>query len=984
MKQLHSILLCVLLSSIWTLCQAKKPSGDSSTVPTGQGELVAFYPFTGLVVANGETTTLDDSGNDYTATVLSSHPADYTGEDLKADQSTVCTGIDFPMNVDSGSSGNTDVQDAILSSVDIDQDVGNVGMISFWYYPQAPWNSLDPKDRRMLFDATYYTKAVRGDAHEKSFFMELDQHAKLTFYVEDSADTDFSVTWQDQSFVPNNGWVYISAAWDMINGVLQIYIDGELKASSSFVSSTQTLGNLNTLAIGDNRNLGLAPIKGGHNSANGILDEIRIYDGIKPTSQLQTDMSYQTDNCPISSSQLAYFTISHDGSALTCAAEQIVITAYDQDGQLYQPAQGTELTISIQDVNTTQQYGDIISVDHGSISKLSDNQYRYQYNGTVNAFTLTYRNIAAATVNFDLQTIDERSEQTVPDGTSVQDANLVFNTIGFRFVDAVGNAMPENQLAYKASSTFYIQALQAQDDNPAQCEGVFADQQQVEVQFRLNCPTSECISTQALQLNNTDIQTTGYNGILLTFDQDAKAPLTLQYPDVARLQLSARYQDTQGWSVQGDSTSFVVSPAAICIDMPATANCTTLDKSCSAFVKAGASFDIPLQAVGYQTGAACDAPRNSLANFNLMDYRLQYQLRAPSHDGVDQSIHTLQASHNNFNAGLATLQTQYDNVGIIQLDSVAAQSYLGVELPIIDTTLIGRFYPAYFSIDLFELLPNCSSYSYMGIQNYKAGEAFSYGALIQARTTQGQTATNYHDDFANLTWSQLSFSTTGAATTGSLVQIQSDTQVDFNTGQWNLPVNQYQLAYVVPAASAPYAPETSAIQLTVANPDGTAQDSRSAESANALEFRMGRLQLSPGFASETTDLSIPYSLQYFNGEYWTVNTADNCTVIAANQGFFDSTSYQNDLQAGDTQFSGGGNAAQQGKPDSNAPLLLTAPLQQHIGSVDVGIDVTAMPWLDRTDVSCRSSPAPADCTATMTFGRYKGSERVIFWQEIGQ
>ena len=245
---------------------------------------------------------VDQSGNFTGAVALG------TGAGVDSVPAQVCRGIDVPFN-------NTNaLQYGFDSGVDIDDDIGNIGTLSFWYNSDNNWIG---GGNRMLADAS--PNDLPGA--DKYFFVTLLNNGRLRFAFEDSADADFSFQ-TGVNNVAGGVWTHIAVTWDM-SGSRQIYINGSLAATQNTPTNGQ-IGALRTLYLGDNRST-YHP-GGTANSANGIIDEVRIYSQVQSATEIQADRD-ATHSC---GATVDHFRITPaTTSASTCLPNAITIVAED-------------------------------------------------------------------------------------------------------------------------------------------------------------------------------------------------------------------------------------------------------------------------------------------------------------------------------------------------------------------------------------------------------------------------------------------------------------------------------------------------------------------------------------------------------------------------------------------------------------------------------------------------------------------------------
>jgi hypothetical protein len=177
----------------------------------------------------------------------------------------ICYGGDIPSNTSTGTI------DAIDTGYDVDSQIGSSGTITFWYKSNGAWSGGGSKNVQLL-DASV--------ANNRWFYLARQNgNGKLSFNLTDNANNDFQVTTGNLGFAANT-WVHIGVTWKLTpiaaNNRLQIFVNGALSQSVA-VGTTQPLSTaIGSLFVGDNRSA-FVTNPGTGNSADGVIDEVRLY-----------------------------------------------------------------------------------------------------------------------------------------------------------------------------------------------------------------------------------------------------------------------------------------------------------------------------------------------------------------------------------------------------------------------------------------------------------------------------------------------------------------------------------------------------------------------------------------------------------------------------------------------------------------------------------------------------------------------------------
>ena len=213
----------------------------------------------------------DSSGNSHNGTAV--------GSAQTVDPGYVCRGGQI--------SGNNQ---AIDTGVNVSNTLGARGTITFWFNSASNWSS----GNAMLADAS---KNLGNGNADKFFFLNKESGGNLNFRLEDSNDTDLQVTTGSNNFSAGT-WHHIAITWDLYESTdyLQIYVDGTRLATNrnditAPLNILDTLGNLNSLYFGDNRDNGLGGSGYTSSPGDGTYDEIYLFNEVLSASQISSNMA---------------------------------------------------------------------------------------------------------------------------------------------------------------------------------------------------------------------------------------------------------------------------------------------------------------------------------------------------------------------------------------------------------------------------------------------------------------------------------------------------------------------------------------------------------------------------------------------------------------------------------------------------------------------------------------------------------------------
>jgi len=358
---------------------------------------------------------------------------------------------------------------------------------------------------------------------------------------------------------------------------------------------------------------------------------------------------------------------------------------------------------------------------------------------------------------------------------------------------------------------------------------------------------------------------------------------------------------------------------------------------------------------------------------------------------------------------------------------------------------VGRFIPADFAVSAAMLTarplfpPNTGgTFTYMG-------EEFSAMFTLTARNAVGVTTQNYEASFAKLITAaqprmvfhavqdvandpDLNFSPRLALATGPANPFPADFQADWNNGVLALDGNLVLNRQASGAPDGPLGPVQ--IAVTVNDTDGVIDIGRNVDLdlcdpdctldtedddfvynlIGPLEFRYGRLRLENGYGSDLPDLddadqpvgqdvTIRIVAEYWDGSDFVPNEDDIATPYDSDELDFVTGTYFDNLQASEASITAGvSGVVYQGTTmeadASDTPLYLTAPGEGNEGGVLIELDLDALglgflkyDWRDNSEAEdVKADPDVYSTTdnprSLVEFGVYRGSSRIINWQEL--
>ncbi len=681
-------------------------------------------------------------------------------------------------------------------------------------------------------------------------------------------------------------------------------------------------------------------------------------------------------------------------SALTCQPQPVTLNVTKADGTAY---------VGTLNLTSSPAMGNWLNSAQTLISG----------NGTLNDGAATVAFVAgdAGIKNLWLSNtttggLTVTATDSVTSSITANSGTITFSDAGFIWLDTAGTPIsPTNPLTLVSGTSTDVRIRAVKTDPVAGvCTNVFGVSASVPFEFNTQCvDPGTCAANQRVQITNnaiaTDIgnpqNTPSPTNKNILFGANSTATLGIVSPDVGAMNLVARYPGSSNAPAMVGDVPFVSKPASLhVVDITAggVANPGTSSLTDPVFTKAGALFLVEIES------------RNSLGavtpNFGQEDEtpqpNLSHALVAPAAGILGTLVKTgnwiagtAGSGHVKFNS--ATSGLTYSEVGSITLtpsltNYVANALSAGAVSGVVSGT-IGRFTPDHFGVST-----NTPVLSLACPMLYR-GQDLTFSTAptltISALNTFGVITQNYDGVFFGLPATVSTDAVTvtqqsGAAWTPSMnwtgqwqqttgydgvVSLQLDT---FNLGRNSLPTaGEGPISNPTLRIGLPDNPASGGASL-IHDVDNVCYDTGAGCSdvfwdlGLTLDWLYGRAVMSNNNGSETEPLTMPISIEYWDGASWQTNLEDDsCTTLAL------------------TDFSvGSATGALATSPPTTTNLIpftdgqgsvdLTAPGAGNTGSVVLTGNVP--PWLQFAwDGTTLSSPS-----ATAMFGIYRGRPPILF------
>ncbi|MGM0430034.1 MAG: DUF6701 domain-containing protein [Pseudomonadota bacterium] len=760
----------------------------------------------------------------------------------------------------------------------------------------------------------------------------------------------------------------ISADTININGSNST-ITGDVQAENDLNNSGTIIGNVNV--NGNLNNNGT--IEGGY--VNAPCTETNSCG----PGTIDVDLTCNTDNIDENTSacepggggtEIHSLLLTHSGTALTCETFPVTVTACAD-------ASCTPVTLSSAEV----------VVDIGTQS-----------------VTANFNDNSSTTANFDLTSPGSYS-------LSVGDVTGITTTNSPQFspsnqVTAVDTALrfsgEQTQLS-GADFTLGLEAIRTDTDTGA-CVAAFNTTKAVEFSLTCEDPTA---CTESVNIEGTPVNSSTAVDVDFT---NGSGSLTANYPDVGRIRIQASAQGETTATLTGSSQAFVVKPYGIAFEVLGgiasnSAGSATSYANDDVFERAGEPFTVNLSAINENGTLAPSFGQESLTE--TLEVKT-HELLSPT----NQSTNTANEGNLTVNGN----QIAFSEVGVIALEAgLTDNDYLGAGvIPNNTSQPIGRFIPDRFVQSNGELFGACGANNF-----YYMGQEQGFDVQLMAVNTEGNWTQNYYGDFAKGTPEFYGFTTDDVSTASPLNQLYGFSGfLSWENGVTNWLDTQGGVSRdptIIAGRQADGSPGghypnyTLAWQINDGELD-TNDDPRyltriensvfdgvqGSALIDSIGLYYGRIVLENTFGSETEQLPVFARVEYYFDDTpedtepgrFVLNEQDTCTLILSQQltddvSTTDLTAERIPAENDEEQTFTSGQLFSPNTLLSEQFGWVQPDEQQGVFKFQLLLDLSEnnlsflqFDWSG--DDSFDDNPE-----ATGTFGIYRGSDRQIYWREVG-
>jgi MSHA biogenesis protein MshQ len=634
----------------------------------------------------------------------------------------------------------------------------------------------------------------------------------------------------------------------------------------------------------------------------------------------------------------AAYSITHNATGITCAAEAVTIEARNASGVAFNPPAGTVVTLSTVPATGVWVGGNT-----------------FTFTGNESSFTKYLR-------------------QTTPGLLTIKaESATALNTSEITFVDTVLRIALNSALANIPTQVAGVNGdaiAKVISTNPKTgvCEAIVASRTlQTGLAFTCNNPTS-CVIGQSFTVNGSPIAANNnaapvtYNNVNLTFNANGEAPMTINYSDVGQVTLHGRLKieelgNNPELIISASSNPFIVKPYTLAVTAvaqaasPFKANPAGTSNPTQGFIPAGEKFTVNVQSRN-ALGALTPNFGNEVATSERN--KIQLDMGCPERDEVSDPACVVRKPdyptgdvdnpvigdtalmigddtdldgdvpylYGSLLAG-ASIPRVWNEVGSFKLEpNLSGTGYLGQgNVGVITPSgVIGRFYPAKYVMANQSVINSCNNlFTYMEDSKIKVN--YKIHALRVGYDPENSDhliagienwiVKNYRSSYGidesvtppkNLKAS-INYVTENANSGNDLERFSDGINKEWGMGTLNVDSTSAVFSRLSPngVPDGPYEILQVGLAL-IDNFDGSILQDLDMDAINegdckstatctaiglgVLNMRYGRLRLDDAFGPETADLPVKFITEYWTGSLWIKNTEDSCVTISRNNIFY--------------------------------------------------------------------------------------------------
>jgi len=721
---------------------------------------------------------------------------------------------------------------------------------------------------------------------------------------------------------------------------------------------------------------------------------------------------------------LSRFDIDVGGSASVCSAQTISITAIGTDNDVLESYIGS-INISTSTDNGTWSTTGVSGDTYGSLSNITSDGGSATY-----GFEALGEDLGQVTLNLS-NTHAESLRITVNDpgeGVSSTSSSLTFSENAFlvETTDSLG----EDVIAGRPHQ-FMVSLVGRDVDDPnypdTDC-GVLTEYNESAVKAWITRSSADPNGTNP-QLNNSD-----ESDVITLQNNEAAATdllnmnfvsgvanVSLETTDVGQYSIEF-LDDNAAFSqseIRGGSETITVRPFGLLVSVDG--NPAATNHLGSIFQAAGENFTVNVQAKAWHVDNDTDDDGvadfyNDVSSSNNADFLgsdiLSFGQEIPAETvlleatQIDPSISSDQVlqgdrTFSSFSSGGGSTSAVYiDDIGIYELQASISTPYLNASSAATEkansaSIEIGRFVPSYYSVSQQSLTPACeaSDFSYLS-------QPFGLEFTIQAHSSRTTVTESYEGDYAKLV--SLNAADLGGADEGVPTNLSSRLSMNEYTLIWSEGVSAIDSDVSIDRVSGTDGPFTSvelgttfidsddvSIRISDLNLDTDGDTDMDLVGLGSTNLYFGRVVLPNIHGPESSPLVASFYTEYWDGVAWVQMINDNCTAVSQSDISFPDGSI--DIVSNRSVSLGSGTTAASFLDTSSgainfvggdAGLEFSAPGATNTGQFSIDVDLSSYPWLRFDWDQNGSHDDSALPTAEISFGSYRGHDRIIFWQEV--